>query len=162
MYYLKRKKKTPLQSPTDSTTNATKRLKTSPDYVAKLDKVFSAYIRLRDVMPNGYFKCISCGKIKPFKDADAGHYHSRRHMTTRFHPDNCHAECSACNRFSADHLEDYRRNLIAKIGQSRFDQIYVLAHSSCHWTDWELQQMIASYTEKVKVLMKEKGIRVTI
>ena len=162
MYYLRRKKKSPLQPQTNEGNNVTKRLKSSPNRVKKLDKVFSAFIRLRDTMPNGYFKCISCGQIKPFKDCDCGHYFSRRHMATRFHPDNAHGECSACNRFSADHLENYRRNLIRKIGQSRFDQIYVLAHSECHWTEGELQQMIDSYTEKAKYLMSEKGIKVSL
>ncbi|WP_417894616.1 recombination protein NinG, partial [Bacillus safensis] len=38
----------------------------------------------------------------------------------RFDENNCHAECRHCNRFKADHLEGYRVNLIAKIGQQPF------------------------------------------
>lgn len=76
-----------------------------PNLKEKLDKVFSMFIRLRDTMPNGYFRCISCGQIKPFEQADCGHFHSRRHLSTRFDEDNAHAECRACNRFSADHLK---------------------------------------------------------
>ena len=66
------------------------------DLTKKLDKVFSAYIRLRDAMPNGCFRCISCGQIKRFEQGDCGHYHSRTHMATRWEPDNCHMECRAC------------------------------------------------------------------
>lgn len=66
--------------------------------INKLDKIFSLYIRLRDSKLYGYkyFKCISCGKVKPFEQQDCGHFFSRRHMATRFHEDNCHGECRYC------------------------------------------------------------------
>lgn len=141
----------------DSNTTKEKR---KPDLVKKLDKVFSQYIRLRDVMPSGFFKCISCGKIKPFAEADCGHYHSRTHMATRFEEDNCHCECKGCNRFSADHLIGYRENLIAKIGFSRVERLNVLAHSQKHWLDCELEEKIAYYKAEVKRLSAMKGINV--
>lgn len=141
----------------DSNTTKEKR---KPDLVKKLDKVFSQYIRLRDVMPSGFFKCISCGKIKPFADADCGHYHSRTHMATRFEEDNCHCECKGCNRFSADHLIGYRENLITKIGFSRVERLNVLAHSQKHWLDYELEEKIAYYKAEVKRLSAMKGINV--
>lgn len=87
MYYLRKKKK-------DKKEGVTKRRK--PNLVAKLDKVFSRYIRLRDCMPNGYFVCISCGQIKPISKGDCGHFFSRTHMATRFDEDNCNCECSHC------------------------------------------------------------------
>ena len=141
----------------DSNTTKEKR---KPDLVKKLDKVFSQYIRLRDVMPSGFFKCISCGKIKPFDDADCGHYHSRTHMATRFEEDNCHCECRFCNRMSADHLIGYRENLITKIGFSRVERLNVLAHSQKHWLDCELEEKIAYYKAEVKRLSAMKGINV--
>ena len=58
-------------------------MKKKPDLKAKLDKEFSLFIRLRDCMPNGFFRCISCGQIKPFTQADCGHYFSRTHLATR-------------------------------------------------------------------------------
>lgn len=133
-----------------------------PNLVKKLDRIFSLYIRLRDVMPNGYVRCISCGQIKSFEDVDCGHFHSRRHMATRFSEDNCHAECKFDNRFSADHLIGYQRNLIQKIGQQRFDLLNVKAHSTCNFTDSELNEMITHYTSEVKKLSSLKGIKVNI
>lgn len=94
MYYLRKKKKK--EKPLPLFDKAGVKVKKKTDYTAKLDKVFSEYIRMRDVMPNGLFRCISCGKIKPYSQADCGHYHSRKHMATRFDEDNCHAECSYC------------------------------------------------------------------
>lgn len=153
-YYIKRKKK---QSSTGSNTSSTRK---KPDLVKKLDRVFSKYIRLRDVMPNGYFRCISCGKIKPIEQGDCGHYHSRTHMATRFEEDNCHCECKACNRMSADHLIAYRENLITKIGFSRVDRLNVLAHSTKHWLDSELEEKIAYYQSEVKRLAIMKGVKI--
>jgi hypothetical protein len=150
-YYIKRKRNT-----------EPKKKRGKPDLVKKLDKVFSAYIRLRDVMPNGYFRCISCGKIKPFRDGDCGHYHSRMHMATRWEPDNCHMECTYCNRFSAEHIIEYGKNLKNKIGISRYDRLYVLAHSQKHWLDSELEAMIRYYAAEARRLSAEKGIKVSV
>ena len=139
--------------------NAAPRPKSKPDLVKKLDKVFSLYIRLRDIMPNGYGKCISCGRIKPFAELDCGHYYSRTHMATRWDEDNCHIECRGCNRFSADHLIGYRENLIRKIGSGRMDRLMVMSHSTKHWMDSELEAMIEHYKQEVRRLCSEKGIR---
>lgn len=128
------------------------------DYIKKLDRVFSEFIRLRDTMPNGMFRCISCGKIKPYSQADCGHYHSRTHMSTRFDEENANAECRSCNRFCADHLVGYRKNLIAKIGEHRLDVLEWRAHQTKKWSDFELKELIKHYQAKIKDLKGEKGL----
>ena len=94
-YYFKRKPKDAQNKKKEQKTKRTPQKKKS-NLIDKLDKVFSAYIRLRDAMPSGYFKCISCGQIKPFEQADCGHFFSRRHHSVRFDEDDCHAECRHC------------------------------------------------------------------
>lgn len=54
----------------------------SADLIKRLDKVFACYIRLRDIMPNGMGKCISCGRIKPYREIDCGHFFGRTNMAT--------------------------------------------------------------------------------
>ena len=157
-YYIKRTPKKKKEKPSPLFDKAGIKVKKKLDLVAKLDKVFSRYIRLRDCMPNGYFRCISCGQIKPYEQADCGHFHSRRHMATRFDEDNAHAECRACNRFSADHLINYEKNLIAKIGQTRYDKLAWKAGATKKWSDFELQELIKYYTILVDKLSKEKGL----
>lgn len=154
MYYLRKKKKK--DKPLPIFDKAGVKIKKKVNYVDKLDKIFSQYIRLRDCMPNGYFKCISCGKIKPFEQADCGHYHSRRHMSVRFDPLNAHAECRACNRFTADHLIGYREHLIEKIGQDAFDILAWKASQQQHWTDFELKELCKHYKTLIDKLKKEK------
>ena len=134
--------------------------KKKPDLIKKLDKVFALYIRLRDIMPNGYGKCISCGRIMPYAQLDCGHYHSRTHMATRFDEDNCNIECHWCNRLKSDHLIGYQENLIRKIGMGRYDRLKLLASTPKHWCDFELEEMIKHYKEEVKRLSAIKGIKV--
>lgn len=146
-YYIKRTKSKKKDKPLPLFDKAGITVKKKPDLKAKLDKVFSLYIRLRDSKPFNYrfFKCISCGEIKPFEQADCGHFHSRRHLSTRFDEDNAHAECRACNRFSADHLINYEKNLIAKIGQQKFDLLKVKAAGTSKMSDFEYEQLIKYY-----------------
>lgn len=151
-YYIRRKVK-------EKPAARKKRQQPMSSLVAKLDKVFSQYIRLRDAMPSGVFRCISCGRILPIGKADNGHYFSRRHMSTRFDEDNCNAECSYCNRFNAEHLDGYRENLIKKIGLQRFQLLSVRANETKKWSCFELEVLIEHYQGKVKELEKEKGIR---
>lgn len=157
-YYIRKKKKK--EKPLFE--KATVKVKRKPNLVSKLDKVFSLYIRLRDSMPSGYFKCISCNQIKRFDQADCGHFFGRKHMATRFDEDNCSAECSACNRFVSDHLIGYQTNLIKKIGMSRFELLLLKANSTKKWCDFELEAMIKHYTNEVKRLSTEKGIKVNL
>lgn len=133
-----------------------------PNLIKKLDRIFSLYIRLRDVMPSGYVRCISCGQIKRFEEVDCGHFHSRRHMATRYSEENCNAECRYCNRFSSDHLIAYQNNLVRKIGQHRFDMLNVKAHSTCHYLDSEIEEMISHYSNEVKRISTLKGIKVNL
>lgn len=158
-YYFRKKKKEKSLSLFEA---SGVKVKKKPNLIKKLDKVFSLYIRLRDSMPNGYFKCISCGQIKKFEQADCGHFYSRVHMATRFDEDNCSAECSGCNRFVSDHLIGYQTNLIKKIGLGRFELLGVKAHSTKKWSDFELEAMIKHYSNEVKRLSLEKGIKVNL
>ena len=157
MYYIRRKPKKK-DNPLPLFDKAGVKIKKKPDLVARLDKAFSLYVRLRDCMPNGFFRCISCGQVKPYGQADCGHYHSRRHMATRWDEDNAHAECRACNRFKADHMIGYRENLIRKIGQQRFDKLEWKHNQSRKWSDFELVELTKYYKALADKLKKEKGL----
>lgn len=128
-----------------------------PSAVRKLDTVFSEFIRLRDSKPYGFqaFRCIACGQIKPFEQMDCGHFVGRTHMATRFNEDNCHGECRACNRMSADHMIYYQRNLVEKIGQERVDLVLALGRQSKKWSAWELEQLTEYYKQQIKLLRND-------
>jgi len=91
-------------------------------------KYFNAYIRKRDSQ-DGYFKCISCSKIKAVSQMNAGHFYSVGHyQSVRFHPLNVWGQCIQCNLHLHGNLLPYRENLIRKIGVDEFDKLTQLAY----------------------------------
>jgi hypothetical protein len=98
-----------------------KKRKFNANDVKKRKKVaqaaFNAYIRKRDEK----LPCISCNRHH------SGQYHAGHFKTTaarpdlKFNEDNCHKQCSACNNHLSGNIENYRPNLIEKIGRKRFD-----------------------------------------
>ena len=170
-YYIKRKKK--------SGSGRSELQK----WIAKLDKVISLYVRMRDSKEfhYRYFRCISCGQLKPIDQADCGHYVSRTHMSLRFDTRNVNAECRACNRFSADHLIGYRANLVMRLGKRSFKEKYpniligapgtvelvkklgeqqvrlleLQKNETRRWSVWELQELYKYYSGLI-LKMKEE------
>lgn len=130
------------------------------NYKAQLDRWFSKYIRLRDAMPNGYVKCISCGKIVHVKDCDNGHYLNRSHMATRFSEMNCHAQCRSCNRFDEGNMSGYRQSLVKMYGEQKVLLLEAMKYQSKKMTDAEYIAAIKHYKAKVKRLEAEKGLKI--
>lgn len=123
----------------------------------KLDRVFSLYIRLRDSKEFDfkYFRCVSCGRVLPFEQADCGHYISRTNMALRFSEDNCSAQCRHCNRFKDGNILDYRQGLIRKIGEQRVMLLEARKHESKKLSNWELETLIEHYEKEIKKLKVE-------
>ena len=124
--------------------------------IAKLDRIFSEYIRLRDSDKKGYGKCITCGKIIYWKDGDAGHAINRAHMSTRFDEMNVHLQCRHCNRFREGEIVEYSMALVKKYGQARVDVLLAKKHFTSKMGDFEAEQLIKHYKAAVKQLKAEK------
>lgn len=123
--------------------------------IKKLDTVFSKFIRLRDSQ-NGYFKCCSCGQLKPIEQADAGHFINRRWLATRWREDNVHAQCRSCNRFSEGDSAGYALFMLNKYGQEKLEYLNNIKNAGFHPKDYEIQALIDEYKEKLKKLSTEK------
>ena len=123
----------------------------SKKLIKKLDRVFSKYIRLRD-SDDGHFKCCSCGQVKPYEQADAGHFINRRFMALRWHEKNVHAQCRYCNRFSEGAAAGYALFIIKKYGQNTLEYLNGVKNDVMKYTDGELELMIEDYKQKIKEL----------
>ncbi len=156
MLYRYKKKKKEKALPLFETVGV--KVKKAPDLKVKLDKEFSLFIRLRDAMENGFFKCISCGQIKPFAQADCGHYINRQHMSTRFDEMNCNSQCRKCNRFMEGNIQNYRKGLIAKYGEQRVAILESKQRITQKYSDFEYEQLIKYYKSLNKKLRKEKDL----
>lgn len=118
----------------------------------KADTAFSLFIRTRDAQPyeGRAFRCISCNRVLPIEQADCGHYVNRQHMSLRFSEQNCHAQCRQCNRFDEGNIQEYRRGLIRKIGESRVNLLEALKHETHKLTALDLEFIARHYKSEVK------------
>jgi Bacteriophage Lambda NinG protein. len=117
-----------------------------------LDRVFSEYIRRRDADENGLIRCISCGKIVPWKESDCGHYINRKHNSTRYDEKNCNAQCRSCNRFDEGNIQGYRKGLIAKYGEKATELLEIKKRNICRLGQFEINVLADEYRGKLKQL----------
>ena len=132
---------------------------TNEDLKKDLDKVFSEYIRKRDcflstrTLTSG--KCITCNKFFPYSELDCGHYVPRSNMSTRWHEDNCHAQCIECNRLLSGNLGKYSETLKkAWIG----DKLERLGKKIKKYSQFEMLQLKTVYREKINNIKKLLGL----
>ena len=156
-YYIKKKAKKK-DKPLPLFDKAGVTVKKKIDLKAKLDRVFSMYIRLRDSREFDFkaFRCISCGRILPFEKADNGHYINRQHMSTRFDEMNCNAQCSHCNRFQEGNMQGYRNGLIRKYGEQKVVLLEMKKNTIRKFSDFEYEQLIKYYSALVKQMKQGK------
>uniref|UniRef100_A0A6M3JKV0 Putative lambda recombination protein n=1 Tax=viral metagenome TaxID=1070528 RepID=A0A6M3JKV0_9ZZZZ len=123
------------------------------NYKAKLDRIFSQYIRLRDRLPNSeVVKCISCGKIIHWKESDCGHYVTRNVLGLRYNEQNCNAQCRKCNRFDEANKTGYTLGLIQKYGKNIIEILHAAKNKHIKITQFEYEALIQHYTNEVKKL----------
>lgn len=119
----------------------------------KLDKIFSEYIRRRDVDDHtGFGKCIDCGRETPFAEGDAGHFVGRRHLSTRWDEDNVHFQHRYCNRFLNGRQYEYGQAL-----GDRADELIQKSHQVAKFDATHLQYLIDIYKEKLAELKKNQS-----
>lgn len=111
------------------------------DLKKQVQRVFNKYIRLRDKdLP-----CISCQKR--VESGDCGHYIAQGSSGfLRYHEDNCHLQCTSCNRFKHGNLILYRMGLVDRIGEERVKFLEDNVNTLKKWTREELQEILNKYT----------------
>ena len=123
--------------------------------IARLDAVFSKYIRRRDCGYK-YGRCISCDAVITFDRSDAGHYINRQHMAVRFDENNVHAQCRKCNRFDEGNIQGYRKGLIQRIGEKNTEMLEIKKHNVSHLSEVELDILISLYKQKLKEIEQNR------
>ena len=125
---------------------------------AKLDKVFSQYIRLRDTDDQGWGNCVTCGKALFWKNGDAGHFISRTYLNTRFEPLNVNLQCKGCNGYRSG--EQFTHGLVIdrKHGEGMAFALLSISKKSVKWDRPKYQEKIRKYTKLVQELKSSKGL----
>ncbi len=124
------------------------KLKTHSEWLNDLQKVFNTYIRTRDLKK----PCISCDKplIGKF---DAGHFFSvGAYPNIRFNIDNVHGQCVECNQHKHGNINEYVIRLPYRIGQERYDLLFLRRNESGKLTISEIQALLIEYKSKTREL----------
>ena len=122
--------------------------------IKKLDREFSRYIRVVH-SKKGIAHCITCQWADYWENMDCGHYMSRRHMFTRWDPDNARPQCRKCNSFKGGRQEEFRFFL----GEEIADKMEADARKVCKWTNEELVQMLDLYRNLNRALKNDRTTR---
>jgi hypothetical protein len=121
---------------------------------AKLDKLFSEYIRKRDSDHRGLCKCISCGKEAPAFGGSmhAGHLFSRRFLSIRYDPKNVNSQCSYCNTFLNGNQIKAARGVERKWGKGTVDDLESRMHITTKLSRVDYEEAIENIRQKIKEL----------
>lgn len=126
--------------------------------VAKLDKVFSEYIRLRYADAMGNTECVTCGKKDHWKKLQCGHFQSRKHYNTRWNEQNCQVQCASCNVFKYGEQYKFGQYINSVYGDGYADELERMAREIVKLSQDDFENMIAHYQEKVAEVRMEKNL----
>ena len=124
----------------------------------ELDKWFSLYIRLRDADELGFTKCFTSGRYYHYKNIHAGHFMSRKYLSTRWSELNVQAQSAADNLFAQGRQYQFGKELDAKYGEGTAEDLQIKSKQIQKFTRADYEEKITYYKEAVKNLKKEKGI----
>ena len=121
---------------------------TQSELIQEFQKVFNTFIRLRDKD----LGCISCGTMANVEYA-AGHFYPTTYSGLRFNEDNVHKQCNKhCNMMLRGNIQEYRPNLIKKIGIEKVEWLDANRHIKLDLGRQELKERIIFYNELIKKL----------
>jgi len=118
---------------------------------SNLWRIFSEYIRKREIDSEGFGNCISCGKVEHWKNMDAGHYIPKTYgLSIYFEERNVHPQCTGCNRFRRGNLTAYAIALRKRYGENILEELDALKHETIKFSRSDYEELI----EKYKGLLK--------
>lgn len=121
---------------------------------------FSLYIRVRDAAPfTGIVICCTCGRPKHYKEVDAGHFVPwKSGNAVRYHEQNVHGQCKACNGFEQGSQYAYGQFIDKKYGPGTADRLWVLSRATVKLFDFELAVMAKEWTRMGLEIKSKKKI----
>lgn len=119
--------------------------------IKKADKVFSEYVRRRDLI-NGVAFCVTCAEKGDWRRMHNGHYISRRKLSTRWDEKNAHCQCPYCNVNLAGNLGKYKEYLVKRYGNKILAYLEFESNRFKKYTLADIQDIVELYTAKLQKL----------
>ena len=126
---------------------------------------FSKYIRLRDciITTDTTYEgiCVTCNRLYPFKQTQAGHFIPGRNNAVLFREDMVHLQCAGCNlnppRGKGGNLIKYWPFMENTYGRERVDKMIAEAHQEVIYKIPDLKEIEAKYKQMFIDLTKDKS-----
>lgn len=142
------------------------RNKTMSELTKETQRAFNRMIRLRDAVAGT--RCPTCQRSAAEVEAgrprfgghwDCGHFLTvGAHPELRFHEDNAHRQCKACNQPGGHRRVDYRTALVQRIGEERVRWLEG-EHPPAKWTRDQLVSMKREFDRRAREYMRELEAR---
>ena len=139
-------------------TTKKKKTETVTSLKKKLDTYFSLYIRLRYADENLMVTCFTSGKVMKYTESQAGHYVSRKHLSTRWNETNVQVQSVAENMFNQGNGPMFAIKLDDKFGHGTARSMVELSLIPFkQGIDWYREQ-VAYYKEQTEILKAKLNI----
>tara|TARA_R100000700_G_scaffold28964_1_gene35796 strand:+ start:61 stop:465 length:405 start_codon:yes stop_codon:yes gene_type:complete len=125
--------------------------------IKRLDTVFSEYIRKKNADSKGYVTCITSGRKFHYSEVDAGHFISRKEMSTRWHEDNVHPQSRYDNRYRYGKQYEYGLALDRK-KKGLAKRLYKLSKETVKYSVNDLQDLLEKYKKLLQVENKRLSL----
>jgi len=139
--------------------------KKTPRQKAKDDawKAFSIYIRTRDCIrfcgSTDEGMCVTCKRIYPFKQLQAGHFISGRGNAVLFDERLVYAQCVGCNGNppfgKGGNYVEYFRFMIDEVGLEKIDEFRRLKNTTKVYKEYDFVELKELYEQKTKDIIEE-------
>jgi len=125
--------------------------------VAKLDSVFSQFVRLSNADSDRNIRCYTCDRKMRWNEpriAQNGHFYTRGRYATRWDIENCRPQCYRCNCILKGNYIEYTTRMIYEVGAEKVDELKRLSKTTVKIPTHQLQDMIEDYSHRVEMLLK--------
>lgn len=115
-------------------------------------KLCSEYNRRKDCNFKGYTACVTCGRIKHWKELQGGHFIPSRCNSILFDDRGIHAQCYGCNCGQGGMWVEYEEYMLDRYGEEVVKELKRLKTQTKKFTIPELEALIEEYKLKIKNL----------
>lgn len=127
------------------------------------DMWFSRYIRMKysffDASGKELLcKCYTCGRVKPIKSIDLGHYHGRGVKATRYHENNGRCQDVFCNRYKSGNHTAFEKHLEEEVGVEAVEELKVLTRAYFKANEAFFRDAADKYRRLFHEQVKIKGV----
>lgn len=124
--------------------------------IQRLDRAWSIIVRFGSVDKHGMVECFTCGKTDTPDRMHCGHFASRRHMCTRWCPDNTRVQCPKCNLFESGRQFEFGRRLDME-EPGKADRVYMRARQTCKLPTIEILERAQLAERQAQDLLRALG-----